>query len=106
MTSDTVKIEEPDPNESFLDRLQREGKLDQFIQFLGFLIVSVITIAIVVGVLCYFSRKQPQKRQHAFDAYVYIDLAAKTEMRCQNVQAEIVKVQKEGYKPKPKIKPF
>ena len=59
-------------------------------------------MAIVIGILCFFSRRKPSKKQNSFEAYVYIDLAARTEMRIKNMDKEIVKVQKNGYKPKPK----
>ena len=62
----------------------------------------MILCAIVIGILCYFSRKKESKKQNSFDPYVYIDLAARTEMRVKNMDKEIVKVQKNGYKPKPK----
>ena len=65
-------------------------------------------MAIVIGILCYFSRKKESKKQCSFEPYVYIDLAARTEMRVKNMDKEIVKVQKHGYKPpvkKPKVDP-
>ena len=65
-------------------------------------------MAIVIGILCYFSRKKESKKQCSFEPYVYIDLAARTEMRTKNMDKEIVKVQKHGYKPpvkKPKVDP-
>jgi len=62
----------------------------------------VVFLAIVTGVLCFFSRRKPSKIQNSFEPYVYIDLAARTEMRVKNMDKEIVKVQKNGYKPPPK----
>ena len=75
---------------------------------LGSVIAFVILMAIVIGILCYFSRKKESKKQCSFEPYVYIDLAARTEMRTKNMDKEIVKVQKNGYKPpvkKPKVDP-
>ena len=75
---------------------------------LGSIIAFVILMAIVIGILCYFSRKKESKKQCSFEPYVYIDLAARTEMRVKNMDKEIVKVQKHGYKPpvkKPKEDP-
>ena len=69
---------------------------------LGFTIAFVIGVSIVVGVLCFFSRRKPSKKQNSFEPYVYIDLAARTEMRVKNMDKEIAKVQKNGYKPPPK----
>ena len=102
MTKDTVKIEPTPEDESFFDRLSREGKMDTFANSVLSAIVFIIVVSIVVCILCSCAKSQPVKRQHAFDAYVYIDLAAKTEMRCSNMQAEIAHVQKNGYKPKPR----
>jgi len=56
MTKDTVQIQGPPENESFLDRLQREGKLETFVNFMVSLIVFVIFIAIVSSILCYFAK--------------------------------------------------
>ena len=75
---------------------------------LGSVIAFVILMAIVIGILCFFSRKKESKKQCSFEPYVYIDLAARTEMRVKNMDKEIVKVQKHGYKPpvkKPKEDP-
>ena len=105
MSRDTVKIEPPPENESFLDRLQREGNLETFVNGMAFLVSLVLFLSVLTCVLCYFARAKPTKLQVSFDAFVYIDLAAKTEMRNANIQAQIVDVQKNGFKPKPKKKP-
>lgn len=106
MSRDTVKVEAPPENESYLDKLAREGNLDTFVSFIIFLITAVIVISILVCVLCYLSKKKPVRKQMSFDAYVYIDLAAKTEMRNTNMQKELVNVQKHGYQPKAKTNPL
>ena len=59
---------------------------------LGSVIAFVILMAIVIGILCFFSRKKESKKQCSFEPYVYIDLAARTEMRVKNMDKEIVKV--------------
>ena len=62
MSQDTVKIEPIPDDESFLDRLSREGKLDTFVNFLISTISLILGIAILVCVLCYFSRKKTPKK--------------------------------------------
>lgn len=94
---DTIKLEPPPENESFLDRLTREGKLDAFVNLMIFGICLVILIALVVCILCYVARSKPLRRQHAFDAFVYIDLAAKTAMRVRNMEDAILNVKKNGF---------
>jgi len=76
MSADTVKIEPIPEDESFLDKLTREGTLDTFVNFLIFLISLSLFMAIVVCVLCYFSRVKIPRKQFSFDAAVYIDLYA------------------------------
>ena len=57
MSQDTVKIEPIPEDESFLDRLSREGKLDTFVNFListislilGIAILGILAIVIVSG---------------------------------------------------------
>lgn len=97
MSQDTVKIEPIPDDESFLDRLSREGKLDTFVNFLISTISLILGIAILVCVLCYFSRKKTPKKQCAFDAYIYVDLQMKTELRLKAVTEETLNVQKNGY---------
>ena len=105
MSRDTVRISELDPEETYLNKLAREGKLDTFVNFTVSLIVFVVIIAILVGILCYFSRKQIHKVQMSFEAKVYIDLAAKVEQRNETMKACLDDVQKNGYTPKPKVIP-
>ena len=90
-----MKLEQIDTsNESFLDRLQREDKLDTFVNGVIFFISLIVFLAVLICVLCYFSRKKPNKRQMAFDAVVYTDLKEKTNMRITNIINEINKVKK------------
>lgn len=98
MSVDTIVI--TDLQESVLDTLVREGKLETLVSFVVFAISTLILASITICVLCYYSKKKPMRKQISFDAYVYIDLAAKTEMRVTNMQAAVVNVQKHGYKPK------
>ena len=64
-------------------------------------IAVILFIAILICFLCYFSKKKTPKKQCAFDAFVYIDLQMKTEMRVTNVTNETLGVQKNGLvKPK------
>lgn len=74
MSRDTVKVEPIPEDESFLDRLSREGKLDTFVNAMITLISLILAVAILVCFLCYFSRAKTPKKQCAFDAYVYVDL--------------------------------
>ena len=92
MSRDTVKIEPIPENESFLDVLSREGKLDTFVNFMISTISLILAVAILICVLCYFSRLKTPKKQCAFDAYIYIDLQMKTEMRVTNVTNETLNV--------------
>ena len=94
---ETIKLEPPPENESFLDRLTREGKLDTFVNLMIFAICLIILIAIIVCTLCYVARSKPLRRQHSFDAFVYIDLAAKTAIRVRNMQEAILNVKKNGF---------
>jgi len=100
VSQDTVKIEPPPENESLIDRLTREGKLDTFVNSLISSFSLLIFLAIVVCVLCRLSKSKAPRKQHAFDAFVYIDLAAKTAMRVQNMDQAILYVKRNGYKPK------
>ena len=56
MSTETQQIEKPPENESYLDRLQREGKLGTFLTSMISLVIFVLAIAIVSCVLCYFAR--------------------------------------------------
>ena len=97
MSQDTVKIEPIPDNESFLDRLSREGKLDTFVNAMISTISLILAVAILVCILCYFSRAKTPKKQCSFDAYIDIDLQMKTEMRVNEVTQETLSVQKNGY---------
>ena len=85
MSKDTIKVEETP--EGYFDRLAREGKLGALMSFIFFLIFVIISVSVLICVLCYYSKKKPVRKQMSFDAYVYIDLAAKTEVRNSNMQA-------------------
>lgn len=61
MSRDTKKHEEPPSDEAYLDRLAREGTLDGFVNFIVSLIGLMVGIAILVGILCYFSRAKTPK---------------------------------------------
>lgn len=98
MSVDTIVI--TDDEESVLDTLVREGKLETLVSFVIFAISTLILVSITICVLCYYSKKKPMRKQISFDAYVYIDLTAKTEMRVAAMQAAVVDVQRNGYKPK------
>ena len=97
MSRDTVKIEPIPDDESFLDRLSREGKLDTFVNLMISSISLILGVAILVCILCYFSRKKTAKKQCAFDAYIYVDLQMKTELRLKAVTEATADVQKNGY---------
>ena len=97
MSRDTVKIEPIPDDESFLDRLSREGKLDTFVNLMISTISLILAVAILVCCLCYFSRKKTPKKQSSFDAYIYVDLQMKTELRLKAVTEETLNVQKNGY---------
>lgn len=56
MSRDTKNLSKVIEDESFMERLAREGKLDTFVSFITSLIVFVVVMAVVVGILCYFSR--------------------------------------------------
>ena len=77
--------------------MSREGKLDTFVNFIISLIVFILGVSILICVLCYFSRKKTAKKQCAFDAYIYVDLQMKTELRLKAVTEAIMDVQKNGY---------
>ena len=106
MSADTVKIEPIPENESFLDKLTREGTLDTFVNFLIFLISLSIFMAIVVCVLCYLARTKIPRKQFSFDAAVYIDLYAQVRVQNMKVEDQIKIVKKDGYKPKKKSDKF
>lgn len=59
---ETVKLEAPPENESFLDRLTREGNLDTFVNLMISAICAVILISIIICVLCYVARSKPLRR--------------------------------------------
>ena len=62
MSSNTVKVEPPPDDESWLDRLTREDKLEALVNFLFFLITLSVFIVIVVCALCYFARQKTPRR--------------------------------------------
>ncbi len=62
------------------------------------LICFIVFIAILVGILCYCSRKKPTRRQMAFDAIVYSDLKEKTVMRISNILNETNTVKTQGFR--------
>ena len=62
MTKDTVKIEPPPADESFFDRLSREGKMDTFANSVLSGIVFIIVLSIVVCILCSCAKAQPIKK--------------------------------------------
>ena len=97
MSADTIKIEPAPENESFLDKLQREGNLDSFVNGLIFLISVSIFFAIVVGVLCYCSRIKIPRKQYSFEAPYYIDFYAQVELQNTQVMEEIKYVRENGF---------
>ena len=97
MSRDTQIIVPIPENESFLEKLEREDNLDTFVNFLIFLIAASVFFALLAIVLCYYSRKKIPRSGYAFENYVYIDLAAKTEMRNNAVVAACEDVIKNGY---------
>ena len=62
MSQNTVRILPPPADEDFLEEMQRKGTLGNFVNLLGSTIAFVIACAIVIGILCYFSRKKETKR--------------------------------------------
>ena len=101
MSRDTVKIEPIPEDESFLDKITREGDLETFTNLMITTISTILFIAILICFLCYLSKKKTPKKQCSFDAFVYIDLQMKTEVRVTNVTNETLSVQEK--KPKGSI---
>lgn len=61
------------------------------------MVVLLVCLAIVIGVLCYCAKKQPKKRQLSFQAFVYIELGLKTELRNDMMSKKIIEVQRNGF---------
>lgn len=59
---DTVKLEAPPENESFLDKLTREGNLDAFVNLMISAICAIILVSIIICVLCFVAKSKPLRR--------------------------------------------
>ena len=102
VTSHTKRIEPPPENESWLEKLDREGNLENFV--LGcFTIFGLIFISgIVIIILCRLQKREPQRVRLSFEPAIYINLEEKTKVRNKDIVERINDIQKNGYKPKTK----
>ena len=104
VTSHTKRIEPPPENETWLEKLDREGNLENFVLGCFTLFGLFLIGGIVVIVLCRLQKKEPQKLRMAFEPRVYINLEEKTKVRNKDIIEKINDVQKNGYKPMTKKK--
>lgn len=103
MTVNTKQVEAIPENESFLDKLHREGELDTFVQAMVSLIIFIIAIAIISSILCYFAKAKLPRKKQGFEDYTYIKLGLKTAEKEKQMRDKIAHVKEHGFTPVPKI---
>ena len=90
-------------DEDFIDKLQREGKLDEFVKGILSGFILLVALAILTAILCCIHNRKPEKKKiNMYDVKTYITLEEKCNIKIDNLEKEKTKVKNEGYHPAPR----